>query len=260
MTDLKLIKPGRLPKDNEFVWRYIDIHRFLNLIKQKHFRFTRMDQFEDALEGIPFETLQQLSFINSRSEVNLANIIIEPNRYLLIGGSSPFGRIEHILRIQASQFVSCWFYEQRESMAMWNLYSNSDGVALKVPFGKLKEYLLPSLKGIEIDEYYCGKVEYQDFKTTSPYAENAPAKIGKVALRKDTSFSHEKEIRFVIRTRDKTNLITGINSKPITLKDLEMKIVCHPRMEKWKKENVNQILKNSKLSSSFSDSEITLRY
>ena len=76
MPNLTLINSDSLPRDDEFLWRYFDIHKFLNLIKQKKIRFTRIDQFEDALEGIPFETLQRFLYINSESKFNLVNIIL----------------------------------------------------------------------------------------------------------------------------------------------------------------------------------------
>ena len=143
MTQLKLIKPESLPNNHEYLWRYFDIHKLLDFIKKKNIRFTRMDQFEDALEGIPFETLERFAKTNIEPTLNLANIIIEPDRYLSYPKVKIFGRIDQILKIQSSHFVSCWFYEQRESMAMWNLYSNADGVALKIPFGKLISNLKP---------------------------------------------------------------------------------------------------------------------
>ena len=75
------------------------------------------------------------------------------------------------------------------------------------------------------------------------------------------SFSHEKEIRFVIKSNaNKNDLKLGINSKPLNLKELNLKIVCHPRMADWKKENIRELLKGIKLSSVYSESEIRLRY
>lgn len=259
--NLKLIKPKSLPNDDEYLWRYFDIHKLLNLIKQKSVRFTRMDQFEDALEGIPFETLARFAKINDEPTLNLANIILEPNKYLLQGETKIFGRIDKILQIQSTHYVSCWFYEQRESMAMWNLYSNPDGVALKISFGKLKKYLKPNPNETIIKDYFCGKVDYQDFRNQNPYSNNGLSKLGKVSLRKDVSFSHEKEIRFVIKTDvAKNNLKLGIESQQINLKELDIKIVCHPKMPEWKKENIRQLLKGIKLLNSFSESEIKLRY
>lgn len=261
MTKIKLIKPEKLPKNDEFLWRYFDIHKLINFIKQKSIRFTRMDQFEDALEGIPFETLERFARVNNEPTLNLANFILEPDKFLLTSKTKIFGRIDQIIQIQSSHYVSCWFYEQRESMAMWNLYSNPDGVALRIPFGKLISNLTPNERDSSIKDYFCGKVEYQDFRNRNPYSDNGLSKLGKVSLRKDVSFSHEKEIRFVIKSDpNKNDLKLGIESQPLNLKELDIKIVCHPRMADWKKKNIRDFLKEKKLLSAYSESEIKLRF
>lgn len=61
-------------------------------------------------------------------------------------------------------------------------------------------------------------------------------KLNKVSLRKDVSFLYEKEIRFVIKKKESSDkLKLGIDSEPLDLEELDIKIVCHPRMESWKR-------------------------
>lgn len=259
MIKLNLINSETLPKDEEYLWRYTDIHKFLNLIKQKRFRYSRMDQFEDPLEGVPLEFLYQFVLKNKLPEFNLANVILNHNGLFLINESKLSGRLENILKIQATHFVSCWFHEQRESVAMWNLYSNENGVALKIQFGKLKSSLFPQIEENWLSEYYCGKVRYQDFRNEKPYSNENLEKIGKVALRKDKSFVHEKEIRFVVKVKEIKDKLAGINSIKLKLNDLNMKVVCHPKMSIWKKKNIKQILSDAKLATCYEESEIVLR-
>lgn len=260
MTKLKLIKQENLPRDDEFLWKYFDIHKLLNFIQNKQIRFTRMDQFEDTLEGIPFDTLEKFTQMSNESTFSLANFILDHDKISLPPNSKLFNRIEKILQIQSSHYVSCWFYEQRESMAMWNLYSNPDGVALKVPFGKLKEFLEPNSDEQNIQDYFCGKVEYQDFRSKNLYPDNGLSKLRKVSLRKDISFSHEKEIRFVIKMNEFADkLKLGIDSEPFDLEELDIRIVCHPRMESWKRNNINLLLRNINLFKAYGHSEIKLR-
>ncbi len=262
MTNLKLINHSNLPKDNEFLWRYFDIHTLLNILNQKRIRFTRMDQFEDALEGIPFETLEKFIKIKNVSTLNLACLTIEHNNKKANSSRLKiFGCNDNISKRQYIHYVSCWFKEQRESMAMWNLYSNSDGVALKITFGKLKEFLKPNSSESNIKDYFCGKVIYQDFRNQDPYSINGIAKLKKVSLRKDVSFSHEKEIRFVIKTNgEDSEFKLGIESESLNLMELDIKIICHPSMADWKKENVKQLLKDHNLLGIYAESEIKLRY
>ena len=258
MIILKLINPKLLPKDEEFLWRYIDIHKFLNLLNQKKLRFTRMDQFEDTLEGVPFESLTRLlGYENPLLELSKSIINYESYKKLSLG---LYGRLDEIINIQSTQFVSCWFKEQRESLAMWNLYSNPDGVAIRIPFGKLKSELIPNSSEKNIIEYFCGKVNYQNFISIDPYLKNSLSEIDKVSLRKDVSFSHEKEIRFVIKAKNDKQVKTGIDSNVINLQNLGLQVVCHPKMADWKKMNIKLALKKVKLESSFFESEMRLRY
>lgn len=262
MTELKLIETERLklPKDDEYLWRYFNIHKFLGLIQNRQFRFTRMDQFEDALEGIPYETIHKFTSLYGEYNLSLAHIIANPDKYIIKPKTALSGRLDNIIHTQTSNFVSCWFCEQRESMAMWNLYSNPDGVAIKIPFVKLKKLLVPVNKIISIKEYYCGMVDYQDFKQTDPFSANSLKKIKKVALRKDTSFKHEQELRFIVKVSENPKMVTGINSEPIELNNLRMKVVCHPRMESWKMKNIKKFLETAGLTDVYSESEIKLRY
>jgi len=255
MNKMEFIKPRSLPKENDFIWKYIDIHKFLSFIWQRRIRFTRMDQFEDPLEGIPYATLNK--YISSKAgSFFLADFITQPGKYFMENEVHVKDRLRRIFDIQTSHYVSCWFVAQRESVAMWNLYLNGDGVALKIPFGKLKSTLKPDVDDFE--GYYCGKVEYQDFRNTDPYLENPIRKIGKVALRKDLSFKHENELRFVLKKRLEKST-TGINSKILDLATLNFEVVGHPRMSSWKKYNIEQALKKIGLETSFKNSEIKLR-
>ncbi|MBV9209126.1 MAG: hypothetical protein JOZ52_00780, partial [Acidobacteria bacterium] len=79
------------------------------------------------------------------------------------------------------------------------------------------------------------------------------------ALRKDSSFAHEKEFRFVISSEPNGDKIMGIDSKPLNLSKLKMKVVCHPRMLSWKKANIQAMLKLEGIGQAFQESEIKLR-
>ena len=260
MKPLELIPGSKsaLPGADEFLWRYFDLHKFLKLLQSKTFRFSRMDQFEDPLEGIPLSALITYHSKIDRNliqNVTLSELILDPT---LANGlpEELHKKLNAINGIQKSAFVSCWFYEQRESVAMWNLYSNADGIALKVPFGKIKKML--NVSHDDISSFYGGLVTYQDFTKVSPYESNS-LKTGKVALRKDKSFSHEKEFRFVIRTNTHRTEYTGIDSEPINLKRLGLNIICHPRMTAWKKENIKGLLKGEGMHTSLIPSQILLR-
>lgn len=258
--NLRLIAPDNLPSDNEFLWRYIDIHKLLSILNSKSIRYSRMDQFEDVLEGVPYETLMRAGFLNNKEAFNLSEVILNSDSFML-NGLNIATRIDRVIQIQKSHFVSCWFSQQRESMAMWNLYSNSDSVAIKIPFSYLKKEYKPDLKNKENIEYYCGRVSYQDFRNTNQNLDDSLTKLGIIGLRKDLSFSHEKEVRFIVKKElnSKENTV-GIESIPLNFNDIDLKIISHPKMSNWKKDNIKKLLKSKKLGNVFSESEIKLRF
>jgi len=263
MKKLELVgtKKLTLPGDTEYLWRYFDIHKFLGFIIDRTFRFARMDQFEDPLEGIPLKALEtywekvDLNLVQNKS---LNELILD--RSIFDSLPAPLrSRLNTINAIQKTNYVSCWFNEQRESMAMWNLYSNPDAVAIKVPFKKLCTHLKPKMLNEHISRYYGGKVDYQDFTNLRQFTPSPGSRLPGVALRKDKSFSHEKEFRFVITAKPGMKETTGIDTTAIDLKKLGFKVICHPRMTEWKKKNIKKILLANGYNTSFVESEIKLR-
>ncbi|MFM9839053.1 MAG: DUF2971 domain-containing protein [Cyclobacteriaceae bacterium] len=256
--DLIRSRSAPLPLRTDYLWRYFDIHKFLNLLQNKTIRFTRMDQFEDPQEGIPLS-----AFVAHAEKLNL-NLIESKTIGELIVDAKQFKKIPPLLQkklnaiyaIQKSSFLTCWFAEQRESVAMWNLYSNADGVAVKIPFANLSRQLKIE-KDANISAYYAGRLVYQDFSTI--YKNTSDKKVGKVALRKDHSFTHESEFRFVVRTKDHHLDIAGIDSLPLDLKGLGMQVICHPRMAAWKKKNIKNLLASAGLTNAMQESSIRLR-
>lgn len=224
-----------------------------------------MDQFEDPLEGITTEIIRRVMLLFKEADFNLANYITERHKRnsggVFFGSNRLSDRVDKVIELQTQHYVSCWFNQKRESMAMWNLYSNMDGVAIKIPFDNLNKNLLPEID-IKKTEYYCGKVNYQDFKDEDQYSENALRKTKKIALRKDESYSHEKEVRYVFKLTDSRKdsvQLTSIPSQKLDLKSLGIKVVCHPRMPFWKKENIKRMLSDAKLTKCYQISEIQLR-
>jgi Protein of unknown function (DUF2971) len=245
-----------LPKRTDYLCRYFDIHKFLNLLQNKTIRFTRMDQFEDPQEGIPLSAfVAYADKLNATAYSTIGELILDTKRFKEI--PAPLQKkLNAINAIQKSSFLTCWFAEQRESVAMWNLYSNADGVAVKIPFANLSRQLKIE-KDTNISAYYAGRLVYQDFKNI--YKNTSDKKVGKVALRKDHSFTHESEFRFVVRTRDHHLDLAGIDSLPLDLMRLGMKVICHPRMSAWKKKNIKNLLENAGMTGVLQESSIRLR-
>lgn len=252
MIELNLISQRKLPKGDFFLWRYLDIHKFLDFLRKKRFLFARMDQFEDVLEGVPVVAMEAYMELLKNSKISLAELGLSYSDNSALDGLDP--GIKKIVINQVSHYVSCWFMEQRESMAMWNLYSNPESVAIRVSFQKLKNLLIPDLSGEYGERYIGGKVSYQNFISEGEYF-----KMKVVALRKDLSFQHEKEFRFVVKFQEVKPKVKSIFSVPLDLTDLDLQVVCHPQMKSWQKENIKELLELYNIGNSYQESEIRLR-
>jgi hypothetical protein len=215
-----------------------------------------MDKFEDPLEGIPLNALLTYRTkldLNLIQHMSLGELILNQNLWRDV--PSPLqAKLKSIHAIQKTTFVTCWFAEQQESLAMWNLYSNADGVAIKIPFEILTRRL--KIEHRDVSAFYGGMVSYQNFNAALNTTDHA---VQKVALRKDNSFKHECEFRAVVRINDHHNEYAGIDSIPVNLKSLKMKVVCHPRMAAWKKENIKILLQEAGIRSAYEESLIRLR-
>lgn len=245
-----------------FLWRYFDLHKFYSFLKTQEIRFTRMDDFEDPLEGVPISAI--ITFAEERDsrlidELNFSELILDKTKFnKLTDGMQK--KITGVIENQQHHFVSCWFLGKRESIAMWNLYSNPDGIAIKVPVRSMFNHfedVSSSLFQQGISSFYGGKVTYQDFKSIDEYDEEN--KVSRIALRKDISYKHEEEFRFVIKTNPDGEDNVFFTTKIKDLKALNMKVFCHPLMAEWKRDNIWQILKEANLEQAFALSEIRLR-
>lgn len=245
-----------------FLWRYFDLHKFFSFLRNREIRFTRMDEFEDPMEGVPLRAL--VTYAEERDleligDDKLSDLILDRTKFRKLSKEMQ-DRITNIKSIQHSSFVSCWFLGKRESMAMWNLYSNADGVAVKVSAISLFNHFEHYAKDLfqeEASSFYGGKVVYQDFKKIDP--DDETAMVPRVGLRKDESYKHEEEFRFVIRTKKDSEEKAAFASVINDLSSLNMKVVCHPLMPEWKRNNIQQILNDANLGKVFLLSEIRLR-
>jgi len=163
--------PNR-PHDDETVWRYMDLFRYLSLLQSSSLHFARADQMRDNWEG----SYGQL------------NIVRRPEIY----GDSYEERTElenerrewHLL----SAYLNCWHLSDIESAAMWDIYQREGrGVAVRSTWGRLKSSLTTEgwVRG--------GKVSYVDYQSVFIDENNAFTPF----MHKRESFRHEQEVRLL---------------------------------------------------------------
>jgi len=281
-NNIKFINEELIEEDS-YLWRYIDLHKFLSFIFNKSLYFSRLDKFEDKNEGI---SLKQVYYQNLKRKMDNHPKFDDLRKIMSIDTLGPeMNKIEDDLRIiQRFNFANCWFLgnQNTESVAMWNLYSNPDSIAIKINYVDFKKTIIEN--GIENDdeesEIICSPIKYFDFQKTTDFIAHS-TNLNDSVFQKDISFEHEKEYRLIIK--EKTREIPEINYKPnmsrkgtelvynsifnypgieLKLENFEkynFEIIFHPKTQDWLKENIKKIVNLSNIKFKVSESKLELR-
>ena len=251
---MKIKQVGNHIPSKSLLWRYFDFQKFLSLVIEQSLFFNRMDRMEDANEGISINQL--LLRYGNEIEKEIAK-----------KSKKQSGRKElHLKTRQQKYFLSCWLIHHRESVAMWNSYSNSDGIALKIDANKLIASITENSSAMNDAEkmktMYHGGIVYKDFfnpKDRKGFKEE----IDIIGFQKDESFAHEKEYRFLIKQdihNYKEDDVEFVKLKLNDFSKLKFDLVFHPKMESWKKENIKSVLTSLKAKNfTPKDSELKLK-
>jgi len=197
------------PINENELWlsRYMPLKNFEYWFKEKklNLTFTRIDLFEDALEGwnSNSKALKEswLQFINFSQRVQSDGGIVEAGHSVIsslrsdkkIKYETTKRELTNFIQTVNTNFASCWFISSNKSLEsryMWNLYGdarNGNAFKLTVKWTDLKK----ELEGSNIN-FIAGKINYEVINDD----EN-------VFFKKHSSYSHEKEFRII--TNDFSN-------------------------------------------------------
>lgn len=107
--------------DNDRLWRYQDLPRYLDLLLRRQLFFNRIDRFEDPFEGTLADTPPE-----------------EKEQDLMVAT------------------INTWHLNEDENYAMWNIYARGEnGLAIQTNFRRLKDALAGAPQAV-----YIGKVQY----------------------------------------------------------------------------------------------------
>ncbi len=159
------------PEDaNSYIWRFIDLPKFLDLLVTGALYFTRGDMFEDPYEGMP------------------------PDEYIetVRRGVTSLGSVQKQVRMfhfhRADFFISCWHLSPHESAGMWKLYGGVDaGLALKSTYSRLRHAFDDSS-----ERFFLGLTSYEAehvFGSTNQF---------RFSTYKRPAFGSEQEVRAMI--------------------------------------------------------------
>jgi len=236
--------------------RYVDLHSFLYFITQNKLRFARLDLFEDLNEGFSIETAEAVKEVANRSR-SIKHLNDKERKLQSVGElkKEHSALQEQYIQYQRKLFACCWYMGDKESVAMWNLYSNADSVAIRFNANELIDLLskISAQENAHFSEMQYGNVEYADLA-----ASDKALQPGCIGFLKDDSFQHEQEFRFMVE-RNADDDILEYEVCIGDLKKIDFVIISHPKMEEWKIRNILNVLSCYQLMEKFQPSELTLK-
>lgn len=204
------------PEPHKLLWRYMDWPRFLILLKTKKLFFN------------PAKNLQSLDPFEGSLPKRERDI------YLTVTWKEALRNGIDVFRKQV--FVSCWHYNETESVGMWKVYAlDGNGIAIQTSVSDFKRAFDQTTRDI-----HAGKVIYIDYEKEGFY--NGERGFFPNALvsfiHKRNIFSHEQEYRALLEDRTEPN---GV-SVNVDLRLLVQHVIVAPKTPEWKLEAVQFLL------------------
>lgn len=241
------------PEESVQLARYMDITKFLSLLKDSQLFFCRLDKLEDRFEGI----MPKVSKDDFRAFYNRLNVsgyfdqpLTEEQIEREIGEQFAFRE-----KLKLLNCINCWNEFKAESYALWKVYSDlNQGIMIKSSFKRVISALMNSGEKI-----YCSKVKYIDHDTDSIDIGNTMTPI----VHKHKAYSYEDEIRLIHEVSstgwkhdwENEKFENGIKIN-VNLDELINEIVISPFSPDWFIELIEDILKRYSMKCKLSISKL----
>lgn len=265
-SDLKIIPNQNQPQAVSVLYRYVTIDKLLDFLLCGRIPLIRLSEFADKLEGVKLNHL----LLNSISESIGQNTTESMGELVKAIGTNYFpDKVDNFIHqrqsFQENNYSSCWYLSNYESVAMWQLYSKPDSVAIRIAYSDLSSEILNN--NFELPELvYAGLkfgcVKYYKFSEIGEIVTilNNDNVQGFV---KDLSFQHEQEFRIILQTQesqrlrtDKRNMILAANGSRLRRLDskviymnfdnftkMNFELVFHPQACSWHMDSINTIIR-----------------
>lgn len=199
----------RTPEADAKLWKYLSFAKFVLLLNCKAVHCTRIDRFEDRIEGRwPLADLDR--FRSSRDS------------------------LKGLADARRNAVVTSWVERENESAAMWPVYGGTpESVAIVTTFAELKRAVEEKAKQGRNEEWHVGNVRYLDFGADEGvFASEGKPPVHKVFTLKHSSYEHEHEVRALgIRVRE--HMPEDGAEIPIALERFIKAVVVNPRASAW---------------------------
>jgi hypothetical protein len=130
------------PNENSFLYRYLTIDKLLDLLLNERISLVRLNLFDDKLEGSELNHLRLNCFSDLEKKYMQKQGGTLSSISLTVNPTQRNERSRQRENFQETNYASCWYINDYESVAMWQLYSKPDSVAIKIPYKVLNKELL----------------------------------------------------------------------------------------------------------------------
>ena len=149
------------PRDDDKVWRYMSLSKYLSLISSSNLYFARADLLGDPFEGAIGVSTSRAAYSPPPS---------------IRGTTAPRERV----------YISCWHQQPHELAAMWSVYGVlGESIAIRSTFATLVQALPESV--------VVGRVKYADYSALPPEAYGPQDRY----FYKRRSFRTDRELRAI---------------------------------------------------------------
>jgi hypothetical protein len=263
----KYLEEIRERNNQEYLWRYFDLKGFLSFITNQELYFRRIDCFEDTWEGLHANLIRDKEFIPMSNFLNEISFKRSQNgSYCSLNNKLSNSYWETMLKNDEEKhneslkryFVNCWHLNKKESPLMWKIYSNSEGIAVKISknnFDSLTQNLNENFQNFT---FRSGKVEYIDIKEIGKYDFNKLDELSnKIGFVKDNGYSFENEIRIIASKKSVENLNDEKgNCFKFSIPISNFSGIYNPKAPKYFTDSINKIISLLQKDFSIKESEV----
>lgn len=209
--------------DDDSLWRYMDLAKYLSLLSSKTIWLARPDTFKDLREGSFPESMKH------ELDVIYAALSKRPDftGNHLVNNTKDFQNY-----LNQNTFISCWHRSIEESMIMWEIYGReSNSIAIKTKVINLK-------RSLDIDELYrtfAIEVALDSVMYTNSANVQSKQNYRLPYFIKREHFAFEREARLYVRSKEQYSSSDSPSGYSLQV-DLNTLIECvyvHPDADEW---------------------------
>jgi hypothetical protein len=219
--------------DDMVLWRYMSLDKFINLLDDEGVYFAPLKSYQDSdpFEGYPPAVALRAMYSLSDPAYRVAadtllkaeerekpwspavEAAIVKARERLANRPAKFRSL--IDALFKGMLVSCWYYSEHQSEAMWKLYGDQGkGIAIRTTVGKLKTALKAAEGNARQTTIFMGRVRYVDYADPAITAPDCNVDGHIIPLLKRISYAHENEVRAFLSPDIDASNIEDFEIKP----------------------------------------------